>query len=392
MRFRKYRYRPVHAICEKVFELLAPLVSGVTGEPLTETPKKILILKFGGMGEAVLARSLVEHLRRRNPLMRFDFILEERTMEPMTCGGGGNSLIYRSGSDGLAQALSILRTIRRQHYDAILDFEQHSLLTAAFTRAAGIPVRVGFVHPGTRSRGEFLTHPIELRESESMWSAMVRMCQVIDPQLTASVGAVAMPYSPETNSWMESWWKNKITNQARGPVVAMHIGVGPSAQYRLWPMERWVQLASRLLALNKEMTVVLTGGTAEQPLMENFKLQFPGRTVGASDLGTFERSAALLERCDLLISCDTGIMHLGAAMGTPTVGLFGPNTPICWGPVGFRATYVYPTRQPCSPCINSYQRYIPARCTAIQQSACMWDISVDDVLAATRTVLRDGWV
>ena len=81
MRLFKYRYRPIHAICESLLKLTAPLVSSAMGQPLSTPPLKILVLKFGGMGEAVLARSLVERLHERNPAMSFDFLVENRTAE-----------------------------------------------------------------------------------------------------------------------------------------------------------------------------------------------------------------------------------------------------------------------------------------------------------------------
>jgi lipopolysaccharide heptosyltransferase II len=91
------------------------------------------------------------------------------------------------------------------------------------------------------------------------------------------------------------------------------------------------------------------------------------------------------------VSNDTGIMHLGAAIGVPTVGLFGPNTPRHWAPIGRRATYVYDTTVSCSPCIDNYRNRLPLACTNIVKSRCMYDISVASVLAAIKQV-TDDWM
>ncbi len=389
MKLFAYRYRPIHAISEKLLALTAPLIpTGAKDQPVSERPRKVLVLKFGGMGEAVLARSLVERLRERNPFMTFDFLVEKRTVETMTCGGPGKTLMYSPGADGMGKALATLREIRSGRYDAVLDFEQHSLLTAGFVKATSIPVRVGFIPSEPSPRGQMFSHTIQLRENESMWSAFVRLGRVLDPGLPEPLMTVPLPCSPESGAWFREWWSTQMAANPKGPVVAMHLGVGPSAQYRRWPIERFVDIATALAENQHNLTVVLTGAKSEQPLIEDFRKRFDGRVIEALDLGGLERTAALLQHCDLLISGDTGIMHLAAAMGTPTVGLFGPNTPVCWAPVGPRATYVYPSRQPCSPCINSYRRHIPENCTAIRESACMWDITIDDVLKAARTVAR----
>jgi ADP-heptose:LPS heptosyltransferase len=391
MQLFKYRYRPIHAMFEKLLALAAPLLSSKSGQPLRAVPLKVLVLKFGGMGEAVLARSLVEHIQARNPNMAFDFLVEKRTLEMMTLGRAGEVSVYTPGADGLGKAFMSLVEIRRRKYDAVLDFEQHSLLTAAFARASSIPIRVGFAPPTSGSRGRMFTHPIELREQESMWTAFIKIGRVIDPELPELLSAWPLPCSRVSIEWLDGWWSSRIASDIKGPVVALHLGVGPSAQYRRWPAERFASLATAFARYQSDITVVLTGSKSERPLLDDFQKEFQGVSVDATDVGELEHTAALLQRCDLLVSADTGIMHLAAAMGTPTVGLFGPNTPACWAPVGKRATYVYPRRQACSPCINSYRRHIPAECTALKESACMWDISVQDVLKAARVVVRAPW-
>ncbi len=392
MQLFKYRYRPIHAICEGLLSLAAPLVASTKGQPLRNPPWKVLVLKFGGMGEAVLARSLIERLSERNPEMSFDFLVENRTVEMMQSGSRRTVSIYTPGKDGIRKALSILREIRKRGYDTVLDFEQHSLLTAAFARATSIPVRVGFIPPTASQRGGMFTHPIELREKESMWSAFIRIGQVLDPDLPDHLITVPLPCSPAADAWLSEWWNAYVGPSDIRPVVAMHLGVGPSAQYRRWPAERFVSLARAITEAQGGVKFILTGAASERSLIEDFITQVPARSIDASDIGGLDRTAVLLRRCDLLISGDTGIMHLAAAMGTPTIGLFGPNTPVCWAPVGPRATYVYPTRQPCSPCINSYRRHIPETCTAAHDSACMWDITVEDVMNAARAVVYESWL
>jgi ADP-heptose:LPS heptosyltransferase len=372
--------------------LAAALLPSAEGRTLNEFPQKILVLKFGGMGEAVLARSLVDRLRERSPNISFDFLVEKRTVEMMTSGNPGKVSIYSPGADGMGKALGLLRQIRSRKYDAILDFEQHSLLTAGFARATSIPVRVGFVPPGTGPRGGMFTHPIELGEKESMWSAFIRIGQVVDPGLPEHLMTVPLPCSHTANAWLSEWWKSHAQPNETGPVVAMHLGVGPSAQYRRWPVERFVSLANAIVEAQSGVIFILTGAKSEQSLIEDFRRQFSGRSIDASNIGGLEHTAILLRRCDLLITNDTGVMHLGAAIGSPTVGLFGASNPAWWAPVGQRATYVYPTRQPCSPCINSYRRHIPETCTATQESACMWDITVEDVMNAARTVVHESWL
>lgn len=344
-------------------------------------------MKFGGMGEAVLACSLLTTLKERHPHLQIDFLIENRVAGVVNASGTGKVYSYIPHKDGLWKAVRILLRVRRARYAAAIDFEQQSLLTAFFLRMTGIPVRLGFSPSAPSPRTRMFTHLVQLHENESMWRSFLRLARIFDSGIPESLQTVPLPYSEQNSVWLNDWRREHGIGDSSTSLIAMHLGVGPSAQYRRWPMERFLDLARALAEQCSNIVIILTGSNAEQALIRRFSDSFQGRSVDASDLGDIQRTAALLRHCDLLVSADTGIMHLAAAMGTPTVGLFGPNAPSCWAPVGPRATYVCSTRQRCSPCINSYKRHIPETCSSPQESACMWDISVEDVLrAATKVV------
>jgi ADP-heptose:LPS heptosyltransferase len=94
---------------------------------------------------------------------------------------------------------------------------------------------------------------------------------------------------------------------------------------------------------------------------------------------------ALFSHSKLLITNDSGPMHLAAAVGLPTVALFGPESPLFYGPVGNRSINLY-AGLPCSPCLNVYNAKV-FQCPINVQ--CLKDISVDDVVAAAKTLLSE---
>jgi heptosyltransferase II len=138
--------------------------------------------------------------------------------------------------------------------------------------------------------------------------------------------------------------------------------------------------------------VILTGTAPERELIRAFISTYSGRAVDASEPRSLMHTAALLKRCNLLVSNDTGIMHLGAALGVPTVGLFGPNSPRYWAPLGPRATYVYDTKVPCSPCLNLYADRWPLACSHDEKGRCMLDITVNSVIMAAKRVILGEWL
>jgi heptosyltransferase-2 len=281
-----------------------------------------------------------------------------------------------------------LSEIRRRRYDAILNFEQRSTAGSAFLVATGVPFRVGFLPTVESPKALFLTHAQRFQEERSMWQSFVRLAQMIDPGLSDAVAPIPLKCDSASEAWAHDWMSRKVS---RRQAIAIHLG-SQDLEFRRWPMDRFVKFAERIRDYGAEPSIVLTGTAPERPLIRAFMEKYTGHAVDASDSGTLEKTASLLRRCNLLLSNDTGVMHLAAVMGTPTVGLFGPNSPRQWAPIGPRATYVYETKVACSPCLNLYANRWPLECANSEKSRCMLDIRVDSVLNAARRVIVGDWL
>ncbi len=387
----RYGYRPVHALTERAAAWLASMAPRAASVAIGEIPRKVLAIKFGGLGDGAIVRSLLECFRTLHPEIEVDVLVDQKTREVMSCASGAKVWFYNSRSDGLGRSIRLLQAVRRAGYGAAVDFEQHSVLTASFAWAAGIPIRIGLAPPGANSRLKLLTHPVEFREGDSMWSAMAALLRVLDPNLPGLAAAKPIPCGQEAAAWGRKWLDARSAGK-QSRLVAIHLGVGPRARYRQWPLPRFVELAEIIRRKDSNLRILLTGGANEEPLAREFAARYRGDSFDATAVGSVELTGALLSQSDLLICSDTGVMHLGAALGVPTVGLFGPNTPRCWGPVGPRAAYVYKTRLKCSPCIDSYRRIIPDACVAEEWGRCMLDIAADDVMDAARRVIAGNWL
>ena len=196
-----------------------------------------------------------------------------------------------------------------------------------------------------------------------------------------------LPLDDNARRSMREW----IRSRALGPIgstVVFHLGSGPR-YYKRWPAERFIALAERLRLQKPNLLIVLTGQPFERPLIEHFIARYSGRVVDATGLGLIVKAAALLVECDLLVANDTGIMHLGAAMGAPTVGIFGPVSPQRWAPVGPRATAVSASGVACSPCVETYLLRDPVDCSNTDRMRCLREVSVDMVLEAITRVTSE---
>lgn len=351
----------------------------------------MLVVKVHGMGDAVLVRSAIEHLRRRNSSLDIGVMAGEATQEVLTVGGNFRLHLYSQKRLTLWSALRTLRGIKARSYDAVLNFEQGSLAGSGFLHATGIPSRIGFVGNGSSAKMPFLTHAIAFRTEASMWQSFLEIARVADSRLPDSLLPMPLPISDEQLQAGRTWLQLRVTNpQVRK--IAFHLGCGIGQSFKRWPLRNFAALAEAFPQHNPDFAIILTGQPHERGLLAQFGSIYKGSTVDATGLNSVSMTAAVLRECDLLVSNDTGVMHLGAAMGTPTVGLFGATSPHQWAPSGPRVAHVYGTNVPCSPCINSYRNLVPTRCTNPDYGRCMADIRVDSVLDAARRVIVNDWL
>ncbi len=264
---------------------------------------------------------------------------------------------------GWARALGALRSLRAARYDAALDC-QGLWKSAAWTRLSGARRTIGWERAARREAGsELLLGETVARGSRG---------HVIDKnlELLAPLGIEALglrefplPFSPESVARVDAFLGG---TRAEGLVI---LNPGGGWASKLWPAERFGQLASELRGLGLEP--VVSFGPGEEPLAE--------RVVAASH-GAARRSfpttlldyVELARRARLVVAADTGPLHLACAVGTPVVALFGPTDPARNGPFAAEDQVVRMTPA-CAPC---YSR------TCERHARVMDGIGLDEVRAA----------
>jgi len=338
-----------------------------------------------------MVRSVIGHWQRANPGMEVGVLVCPPTREALSSNSNFRVHCYDPRRDSVVTFLRLVREVRRVRYDAAVDFEPYSLLTALFMRLAGIPSRVGFAGVPGNPRTVLLTNAIELLRRGPLWSNFVRLARMVAPLPCGELSTLPLPCAAEDEEWLHTWLQEGgCTVGSR--LVALHLGVHVRTYFKAWPLARFVGLAEHLKATVPGLIIVLTGTGAERELIQQFRSKFSGHVIDASGLGALGRTALLLSRCDLLVSSDTGVMHLGASMGVPTVGIFGATRSDHWAPVGPRATFVYATQVDCSPCVDVLRQIAPLECVNAKKSRCMWDVGVDRVLQAARKVVAGDWL
>jgi len=168
------------------------------------------------------------------------------------------------------------------------------------------------------------------------------------------------------------------------PLVGVHASGGRESKQ--WHLDRFAA-AARVIAKARHATIVLTGSASDRKLVDTVRAMVTDDVpvidaCGAMDLIDL---AALLAELDVLVTGDTGPMHLAAAVGTPVVALFGPSDPRRYGPLGAHHR-VLRVDLPCSPC--NQVRLPPERCRG-HVPDCLDQIGVDRVVTQALDII-DG--
>jgi len=332
--------------------------------------RPILIVPYMWIGDFVRCHSVVKVLRGRFPNRPVD-MLSTTLCAPLAdyMPGLRQAIVVDlpRGRIALAQQLALAARLKRAGYGWALMMPRtwKSALAPFF---AGIPRRTGFF-------GEVRFILLnDLRFDERKLPRMVDRCAA----LALPSGAKLPPAwpLPELNVAAAeiASWRNRRGLPADGrPVVALAPGaVGPSKR---WPGAAYAAIARQLLAEGAAVWVL--GGPQEKPLATEIVGDTAARDLTGHDL----RDAILaLASASVAVSNDSGLLHVAAALNTPSIGIFGPTSPWHWAPLNPLAAVVQ-TRSdlPCRPCHKPVCR--------LRHHRCMREITPEEVLAATRKAL-----
>jgi heptosyltransferase-2 len=267
----------------------------------------------------------------------------------------------------LSQQRALAQRLRREGYGTALVMPRTWKSTLA-PFLAGIPERTGFV-----GEARFLLIN-DLRFGERKLPRMVDRCAALAlPRDAPLPSEWPLPELRVPPAEISAWRRRRALNGDGRPVVALAPGaVGPSKR---WPSAAYADLARRLTA--EDLAVWVLGGPDEKPLAAEIVAGTAARDLTGHDL----REAILaLAAASVAVSNDSGLLHVAAALGTPSIGIFGPTSPWHWAPLNPLAATIETTSDlPCRPCHEPVCR--------LGHHRCMREIASDAVLAATRRAL-----
>jgi lipopolysaccharide heptosyltransferase II len=367
----------------------------------------ILVVKLAGIGDLLLATPALRELRATYPQARIDLLVTPDSAGLLDGWEVINNIIVLDKylfdrpqqmvihPSVMLRLASLWNTLRGGHYDAVLLLHHLTLPFGrlkhqALMRATGAKWRVGL----NNGHGWFLNVQVPDKGFGAMHEAEYNMA------IAAAVGAsihnkkLHVPLSEAERAQAHLLvYEEPASKTHRSPLIAFHPGSGGYSTARRWEPERFAHLADQLFSAVGGQLLLLGGpeeAALHQQIMSMMQSAMPVRSLAGK--GNIKVAAAVLELVDLFVGNDSALMHLSAAVGTPTVAIFGLSNFKAWGPytgetTQKRATVVH-LDLPCMPCF--YHDHLLGTPEGCATRDCLAQLGVDPVAVAARRMLKEN--
>ncbi len=310
--------------------------------------KKILILRFGAIGDVVHSTELFRSIKRKYPHVAIHYVAFNIPSLNIKNDPDLEKVWVAEGKS-YKHLWTLAKELRKEKFDAFINL-QPGIRTRIFSMMLGMPKTVTY-------RKTFKLHAVE-----NFWRTGKKLFNDIELDKNLKL-------------YIEKETKNQVSVMfdKKGKVIAFNMGVSHTRQGRRWPQEYWAELA-RSFVEKYDCDIVLTGSKEDKEFSEPL-LNISPKIKSFCGALSVEENTVLLSLCDLIISGDTGPLHIATAVGVPAIGLYGAAPVARTGPYGENCIALFSQRD-CVPCnrrkckyISPYELYTP----------CMEDVKLDEV-------------
>ncbi len=289
--------------------------------PISHLSPDILVVRFSAIGDILLTTPLLRAIRTRHPGARLAFLTKERYVPLLSDNPNLNEVVGIGEEDGIRAIAELVRSVRYSH---LLDLHGNLRSRVLRTLVRG-PWR-GFSKRRVARRVLIATKRDLYGEPTPMAERYFEAAADLDLDLDGQPPDFFL--APEAEERATAALARQGVGQGRALVA---IAPGAAHATKCWPTDGWVRLSRRLVSSGAD--VVIVGGPDDVGVAQEVLAGIRGRLSGAEErrvgsvagqLG-LQETGAVIRGCAVLISGDTGVMHMATGVGTPVVALFGPT-------------------------------------------------------------------
>ena len=310
--------------------------------------KRIVVRSPNWVGDAVLTTPAIRAVRQGLPNAQIT-VLAKPWVAPVFYSNPDIDEVFlydaKERHRGWFGKARLARELRKIGFDLAVLF-QNAFEAALLTCLAGVPRRLGY---DTDGRSPFLTHCVALSKNHKQGHQIDYYLGILEgASLKVSSRDLILVLTEEDRASAQVILRRRGIEE-KDRLVAINPGAAYGSAKR-WPAERYAALCDRIQTQWKVKTIIL-GGPGEESVGLHISKLMKQPCVSLCGETSLREAAAVIERCHLFVTNDSGLMHIAAALDIPLIALFGPTDPVATGPANPRSQVVQvPTS--CSPCLK----------------------------------------
>jgi heptosyltransferase-3 len=312
----------------------------------------ILLVQLGDIGDVVLTFPAIQALKENYPDKKLIVCVREKAKELVEDCAWPDGVMAVTGqrenkAGYILDQIKFFRKLRSYGFGLAVDLRTGTR-GAILTFLSSAPRRIGrFADDGKLWRNRLFTDLVNPADELKQYSAEHNL-NILDPlnlKIQNRIPEISVPVKRryETGALFE---KEGITKDR--PVFVIH----PFSlwKYKEWPIEQWILLVDYVVE-TFGCDIVITGSEADRVRAGEIQARTKGGIYNLAGKTPIGLLPAVMQACQLFIGVDTAALHIAAAVGTPTIAIFGPSSPVCWAPRGDNH-YLVVNNMPCVPCRN----------------------------------------
>jgi ADP-heptose:LPS heptosyltransferase len=293
-----------------------------------QNPKRILIIKWGALGDIIMGTSAIRSVRENFPEAKVTLLSNSLIDQVVPAGSIVDEvLIYNEEKEispsALIRLFKIIRLLRKKKFDLAVNLRWTSDRCAFLAFMSGAKIRVS-----SGPHGMMWCYNIKLQHPVGRYHELHRNLDIVK-----AVGVEVKNETPfifvskEDDEFASQFFAEK--NMVKEKTVCIHPGASKSI--RAWPADRYNEIARRIVE-QFDLNVMITWGKGEFEWAQAVAKNGGGKIILAPETKTVGRLSALIKNCVMCITNCTGPMNVAIAVETPTIALLGSTDPLDWSP------------------------------------------------------------
>lgn len=335
--------------------------------------KRIIVTFLMHLGDLTLTTPFLHVLRKAAPDAHITYLVDEKLKDVVINNPNIDAVLTvdkKGRDDSIASLIKVGRAITRKKYDVLINLHPNERCSF-IDFCAKVPVKVGFSHFLFRP---FLTKVTRLKRKMHAADMYIDVLAQLGVKDLTNNGLEIFTSAADQTAVADFWVQQQISPQDK--IVGFNIG--SAVKTKRWEPERFAQVADTLAA--KGYRTVFFGGSMDAEMVKEATELMKTKPTIATGSFTIGQLAAAMKRCSLIITNDSGPMHVAISQKVPIVALYGPSHVDLYGPYTKKATVVTAV-PPCNGCAKGMKH----ECDDMQ---CMTRLTVEQVLEAAEKWLQ----